>query len=80
MEPGKVSHKRVGSLDDKDFLLNVSIEALRARAIHRLPNFEALVEEVGEVAKDLQEGRDPRIELVQVATLAMRLATEEWNG
>ena len=30
-----------------------------------------LVEEVGEVAKDMQEGRDPRLEITQVAAVAV---------
>lgn len=50
-----------------------------ARAKHPLPTLAALFEEVGEVAKDFNDGNNPRNELIDVATVAIRLCTETWG-
>jgi len=54
-------------------------EIERARTIHPKPRFTALIEEIGEVATDLEERRNPRDELIQVACVALRLAIEPWE-
>lgn len=54
-------------------------EIERAQSIHPKPSFAALVEEIGEVAMDIQHGNDPRPELVQVAAVAVRLIIEQWG-
>lgn len=50
-----------------------------ARSKHAQPTFAALIEEVGEVAKDMNECRNPRNELIDVATVAIRLCNESWG-
>jgi NTP pyrophosphatase (non-canonical NTP hydrolase) len=76
-----MSHSNgVAMKTDTDFLLDLSSEVARAR--NKFPTndllFAALVEEVGEVAKALQDETRERVyeELVQVAAMALRLAVE----
>lgn len=67
-------------MQDSDFLSAVAAEAKKARAKFPMPNknFAALSEEVGELAKALLEEpvENVRAEAIQVATMAMRVATE----
>ena len=58
-----------------DKLIN---EICKAEIKHPVPSFEALVEEVGEVAKAIQEqgAVEYRAELLQVACVAVRLIHE----
>lgn len=79
-----LSNGDINSLSNKfdgRFLLDVQLEAKRARAkfpAKKQPTFTALVEEVGEVAKAFLDESPDRIyeECVQVAVMAMRCATE----
>lgn len=72
----------MANLMDKstDFLSDVSAEVLRAR--EKFPDasksMTALTEEVGELAKALLDESDKRVyeEAVQVAVMALRVATE----
>lgn len=64
----------------KKALDGLNDEIKRARSLHPKPSFAALVEEIGEVGTDIQNGIDPRNELIQVAAVAIRLATEPWGG
>lgn len=57
----------------------ITAELRRARSLHAKPNLAALVEEVGEVAKDIQEGKNAAYELIQVATVAIRLVSEVYG-
>lgn len=63
---------------DKIFITNVLGEIKSARLKFPMPNknFTALVEEVGELAKALLEGTNVYEEAIQVAAMAMRVATE----
>jgi len=61
-------------------LIDLRNEIRHARTLHTHPSFAALVEEVGEVATDIQDGKCTRAELIQVAAVAIRLATEPWGG
>jgi len=59
----------------RDILITLIHEIDRARKLHPVPSFAALVEELGEVAKAIQEEgpAEYRAELLQVACVAMRL-------
>ena len=61
-------------------LIDLRNEIRHARTLHTHPSFAALVEEIGEVATDIQNGKCTRAELIQVAAVAIRLATEPWGG
>jgi NTP pyrophosphatase (non-canonical NTP hydrolase) len=53
-----------------------------ASAKHPKPSFAALVEEVGEVATEIQDGNNPaayRNELIDVACVAVRLVIESYK-
>lgn len=66
--------------NDKYFLARLQREVQWARSKHptNYNLFAALVEEVGEVAKALQDGDEENLitELLQVACVALRLTTE----
>lgn len=59
-------------------LEELKMEIGRARAKHPEANFLALIEEVGEVAKAMLEGdmEHARVEVLQVATVAVRMYEE----
>lgn len=63
----KISQATLGAL---------ALEYERACKLHTSASLAALVEEIGEVAKDMQEGRDPSTELIQVAVVALRLVEQ----
>jgi NTP pyrophosphatase (non-canonical NTP hydrolase) len=75
----------VNDHNDQRFITDVALEVSLAR--RKFPNqnitttFIALAEELGEVAKEILEGTSKRTweEAVQVAAMAMRLATEHAN-
>lgn len=68
------------TITDQDFLDRVQVEVgvARERFAGPNPNLAALTEEVGELAKALLDEPMDRVvsEAVQVASMAMRIATE----
>jgi NTP pyrophosphatase (non-canonical NTP hydrolase) len=58
----------------KTLKMNIEI----AKKKHPEATFTALVEEVGEVARCIEEKKDPTFELYDVATVAIRLI-EQWE-
>lgn len=65
--------------DDGRVICDIIDRLESARAKHPFPTFAALVEEVGEVAMDINEGNNTRNELIDVATVAIRLCNESWG-
>lgn len=70
-------HMMTASIEN--VLSEIHTEIERAQSIHPQPSFAALIEEIGEVATDIQNGDDPRAELIQVAAVAVRLIIERWT-
>lgn len=69
----------MGIVEDTNALADLMDRINKARSLHPKPTFEALAEELGEVAKDLQEGNCPKDELLDVATVAMRMYIERYS-